>query len=143
MPGTRMEDERYSAFILVAVLIGVAAYVLAYGLQTLLYFEARHWASDVPALSVTPQTLTIPPAAVTAAPAGKAAKGAKNVSSAKTSPRGLIGLRLIQSNRSTHPSPHYQIATNRGASALFWLINATKRSARGSRRKSLMVGIQS
>jgi hypothetical protein len=82
-----MEDERYSVFILLAVLVGVSAYVLAYGLQTLLYFEARHWASSVPELAVTPQTLTIPPAAAASgARSGKAgAKEAMKAGSAKTS----------------------------------------------------------
>ena len=89
MAGTKWEDERYSAIILVAVLIGVAAYVLAYGLQTLLYFEARRWVSNEPELSITPKTLTIPAASAVAAAgtiAGKpgAKASAKNSAAAKT-----------------------------------------------------------
>ncbi len=61
------ESESYSAIVLVIVLIGVAAYILLYGLQTLIYFDVRHWGSGNPWLYDTPRTLTIsaPPAAPT------------------------------------------------------------------------------
>jgi hypothetical protein len=58
-------NEGYSAIILVIVLIGVAAYILFYGLQTLIYFDAKQWGSREASLFVTAQPLTIaaPPAA--------------------------------------------------------------------------------
>jgi hypothetical protein len=59
-------SEGYSAIILVIVLIGVAAYILFYGLQTLIYFDAKNWGAHEPALYVTAQPLPI--AAASAAP---------------------------------------------------------------------------
>jgi hypothetical protein len=56
-------SEGYSAIILVIVLIGVAAYILFYGLQTLIYFDAKHWGARDASLYVTAQPLTIASAA--------------------------------------------------------------------------------
>ena len=58
-------NEAYSAIILVIVLIGVAAYILFYGLQTLIYFDAKNWGAREASLYVTAEPLTIaaPPAA--------------------------------------------------------------------------------
>jgi hypothetical protein len=57
------ERESYSAIILVAVLIGVAVYILLYGLQTLIYFDAKHWGSQDTSLYITPHTITLAPSA--------------------------------------------------------------------------------
>ena len=58
-------SEGYTAIILVIVLIGVAGYILFYGLQTLIYFDVKHWGAREASLYVTAQPLTItaPPAA--------------------------------------------------------------------------------
>jgi len=53
------EREGYSAIILVIVLIGVAVYILFYGLQTLIYLEARSWGARDASLYVTPKTLNV------------------------------------------------------------------------------------
>jgi len=53
------EREGFSAIVLVVVLIAVAAYLLFFGLQTLIYFEARYWGSREPELAVTPQPLNL------------------------------------------------------------------------------------
>ncbi len=52
-------NEGYSAIVLVIVLIGVAAYILFYGLQTLIYFDAKHWGAREASLYVTAQPLAI------------------------------------------------------------------------------------
>lgn len=49
-----------SAYILLAVLVVVAAYSIAYGLQTLIFLESRHWATSNPYLNEAPQTLPAP-----------------------------------------------------------------------------------
>ena len=53
------ERESYSAIILVIVLIGVAAYILLYGLQTLIYFDGKHWGAQDTSLYITPHPVTI------------------------------------------------------------------------------------
>lgn len=53
------EREGYSAIILVIVLIAVAAYILFYGLQTLIYVEVRSWGTRDASLYVTPSTLNV------------------------------------------------------------------------------------
>src|SRR5215470_1728852 len=46
-----------SAIILVIVVVAVAAYSIAYGLQTLIWFETHHWARANPWINDVPQTL--------------------------------------------------------------------------------------
>lgn len=50
-----------SAIILVFVVIVIAAYSIAYGLQTLIWFETHHWTRDNPAIDDVPQALNSPP----------------------------------------------------------------------------------
>jgi hypothetical protein len=67
MSAAENDGESYSAIILVIVLIGVAIYILLYGLQTLIYFDVKHWGSGDPSLYDTPRPLTVsvPPASPT------------------------------------------------------------------------------
>jgi hypothetical protein len=65
----RMNDETEkssasSAIVLALVVIGVAIYCAAYGLQTLSWYEGHHWAKENPWLSDVPKPLpAAPPAA--------------------------------------------------------------------------------
>lgn len=55
-----MAEKKESAratIILTVVTVAVAAYALLFGLQTLIYFEARHWATTTPSLNTVPQPL--------------------------------------------------------------------------------------
>jgi hypothetical protein len=52
-----------STIILMIVVIVIAAYCVAFGLQTLVWFEARHWASANPWIKDAPQALNSPPVA--------------------------------------------------------------------------------
>jgi len=55
-----MAEKRESArttIILSLVTVAVAAYALLFGLQTLIYFEARHWAAATPTLNDVPRPL--------------------------------------------------------------------------------------
>ncbi|HVB08499.1 MAG TPA: hypothetical protein VNF00_06075 [Candidatus Acidoferrales bacterium] len=55
-----MAEKRESArttIILSLVTVAVAAYALLFGLQTLIYFEAHHWASATPTLNEIPRPL--------------------------------------------------------------------------------------
>ena len=54
------EESGLSAFILAGVLIVVAWYLLAHGLQTLIDLEVHHWASANPELNSSPQALPQP-----------------------------------------------------------------------------------
>jgi hypothetical protein len=54
-----------SAIVLAIIVIGVAIYSAAYGLQTLTWYEARHWTHENPFLAEVPQPLP----ATAAAPA--------------------------------------------------------------------------
>jgi len=61
MSSNASSRDSYTAFILVAVLIGVAVYILYYGLQTLIYFDVRHWGANESSLYVTVKPLAITP----------------------------------------------------------------------------------
>lgn len=52
-----------NAIILVAVVVVVAGYCMAFGLQTLIWFETHHWASANPWIKGTPQALNATPVA--------------------------------------------------------------------------------
>jgi hypothetical protein len=55
-----MPEKKESAratVILALVALAVGCYVLLFGLQTLIYFEARHWAASAPFLRDVPQPL--------------------------------------------------------------------------------------
>jgi len=54
------EPERYSAVILVVILILVSIFMTMYGLQSILAFNARRWQQRDPSLAVVPQTLSVP-----------------------------------------------------------------------------------
>jgi hypothetical protein len=60
----KVRSESNSArntIILMVVAIVVAAYCVAFGLQTLVWFEARHWAGANPWIKEVPQPLNSPP----------------------------------------------------------------------------------
>jgi hypothetical protein len=50
-----------SSIILMIVVIVIAGYCVAFGLQTLVWFEARHWAGANPWIKDVPQALNAPP----------------------------------------------------------------------------------
>lgn len=50
-------DSARATIILAIVCVGIGAYALTYGLQTLTYFEVRHWTSANPYLNTTPQPI--------------------------------------------------------------------------------------
>jgi len=52
-----------SAIVLAIVVIGVAIYCAAYGLQTLAWYEGHHWANENPWLADVPRPLAAAPAA--------------------------------------------------------------------------------
>lgn len=55
-----MAEKKESAratIILALVTVAIAAYALLFGLQTLIYFEARHWAATTPTLNDVPRPL--------------------------------------------------------------------------------------
>ncbi|MHB8526896.1 MAG: hypothetical protein ACYDD2_12155 [Candidatus Acidiferrales bacterium] len=55
-----MAEKKESAratIILALVTVAIAAYALLFGLQTLIYFEARHWAATTPTLNEIPRPL--------------------------------------------------------------------------------------
>jgi len=58
-----------SAVILAAVLVLLAAFAVEYGLQTLVWISARHWASANPMLRVAPEPLAIASPAAAPEPA--------------------------------------------------------------------------
>lgn len=54
----------WSAVILAAVVVLLAAFIVEFGLQTLVWVDAKHWASVNPWLRTVPQQLaTVPPPA--------------------------------------------------------------------------------
>lgn len=54
--GEKKESAR-ATIILALVTLAIGVYALAYGLQTMFYFQARHWASSAPFLREVPQPL--------------------------------------------------------------------------------------
>lgn len=54
--GEKKESAR-ATIILALVTLAVGIYALAYGLQTMFYFQAQHWADNAPFLRETPQPL--------------------------------------------------------------------------------------
>lgn len=54
--GEKKESAR-TTIILALVTLAVGVYVLVYGLQTMFFFQARHWASNAPFLWETPQPI--------------------------------------------------------------------------------------
>lgn len=54
--GEKKESAR-ATVILALVTLAIGVYALAYGLQTMFYFQARHWASNAPFLRDTPVPL--------------------------------------------------------------------------------------
>lgn len=76
---TQMNDEiekkgARSAIILAALVVLVSVYCIAYGLQTLVWLEARHWASVNPWLQDVPQPLPSSTSSSTSSP-NPSAKG--------------------------------------------------------------------
>ena len=53
-----------SAIVLAIIVIGVAIYCAAYGLQTLAWYEGHHWTKENPWLADVPQSLPAAPSAV-------------------------------------------------------------------------------
>lgn len=54
--GEKKESAR-ATVILALVALAVGVYALTYGLQTMFYFQARHWASNAPFLREVPQPI--------------------------------------------------------------------------------------
>jgi len=54
------EPEGYSAIVLVVLLILVSLFMVLYGMQTSVAFNARRWQQQDPGLAVVPQTLNVP-----------------------------------------------------------------------------------
>lgn len=54
------EPEGYSAIALVILLILVSLFMVLYGLQNVLSFNAKRWQQNDPGLAVVPQTLNVP-----------------------------------------------------------------------------------
>ncbi|HVA72734.1 MAG TPA: hypothetical protein VNF02_06435 [Candidatus Limnocylindrales bacterium] len=63
----KKESARATVLLSLATVV-IAAYALAFGLQTLIYFEARHWTVATPFLTQVPQPL---PSTVASAPQEK------------------------------------------------------------------------
>jgi hypothetical protein len=55
------ESSARNTIILTVVVIAVAAYCVAFGLQTLVWFEAHHWANANPWIKDVPTALNSPP----------------------------------------------------------------------------------
>ncbi len=62
------KDSSSSAIILAAVVVLVAAYAILFGLQTLVWAEAKHWVTNSPWLLDVPQPLPTPSAPPAASP---------------------------------------------------------------------------
>ncbi len=54
------EPEGYSAIVLVILLILVSLFMVLYGMQTSVAFNARRWQQQDPGLAAVPQTLNVP-----------------------------------------------------------------------------------
>lgn len=54
------EPEGYSAIVLVILLIMVSLFMVLYGMQTSVAFNARRWQQQDPGLAAVPQTLNVP-----------------------------------------------------------------------------------
>lgn len=54
----KKKESARATVILALVTVVIAAYALLFGLQTLIYFEARHWATATPTLNDVPRPLS-------------------------------------------------------------------------------------